>query len=232
MVIGGTVFPHRKVHLATWRSPDGTTNNQIYHILIDARHKDNMMDVRTYRGANVDSDHYLVITRIRAKISRSKYIPNKEKTVRYNISNLKQTEVKKEYEQKIKDLCQKVGEGVTVEDEWTNFETILKTAAEESIGKVKRDIRNGWFDQECEQVTLEKNRKYQSMLQRKFTRAAREEYCKARRKEKRIHKKKKKDYYEKQLKWLQQCDANNESRKFYKQVNRTRDGFQARPSCS
>jgi hypothetical protein len=34
------------------------------------------------------------------------------------------------------------------------------------------------------------------------------------------------------VKWLQECDANNESRKFYKQVNRMRDGFQARPlSC-
>jgi hypothetical protein len=32
MVIGGTVFPHRKVHLATWRSQDGATNNQIDHI--------------------------------------------------------------------------------------------------------------------------------------------------------------------------------------------------------
>jgi hypothetical protein len=180
MVIGGTVFPHRNVHLVTRRSPDGTSNNQIDHLLIDARHTNNMLDVRTYRGANVDLDHYLVITRIWAKISRSKYIPNKEKTVRYNISNLKQTEVRKEYKQKIKDLCQEVEEGVTVEDEWTNFETILKTAAEESSGKVKRDIRNGWFDQECEQVTLEKNRKYQSMLQRKFSRAAREEYCKAR----------------------------------------------------
>jgi hypothetical protein len=36
-----------------------------------------------------------------------------------------------------------VGEGVTVEEEWTNLETILKRAAEESIRKVKRDIRNG-----------------------------------------------------------------------------------------
>jgi hypothetical protein len=55
-----------------------------------------MMDVRTDRGANADSDHCLV-TRI-AKISRSKYILNKEKTISYNISNLKQTETKKEYE--------------------------------------------------------------------------------------------------------------------------------------
>jgi hypothetical protein len=53
-----------------------------------------------------------------------------------------------------------VREGVTIEEGWTTLETILKTAAEESIGKVKRDFRNGWFDQECEQVTVKKNREY------------------------------------------------------------------------
>jgi hypothetical protein len=48
MVTGNTTFPHKKIYLATWRSPDGTTNNQIDHIFTDARHKNNMMDVRTY----------------------------------------------------------------------------------------------------------------------------------------------------------------------------------------
>jgi hypothetical protein len=37
------------------------------------------MDARTYRGANADLDNYLIITRIRAKISGSKYVSNKEK---------------------------------------------------------------------------------------------------------------------------------------------------------
>jgi hypothetical protein len=53
---------------------------------------------------------------------------------------------------------------VKIDVVWTNLETVLKTAAEESIGKVKREFRNGWFDQKCEQVTVENNRKYQSML--------------------------------------------------------------------
>jgi hypothetical protein len=91
-------------------------------------------------------------------------------------------------------ICQQVGEGVTTEEEWTNLETTIKTGAKESIGKVKREFTNGWFDQGCEQVTVEKNRKYQSMLQRKFTRAAREEYCDARRKKDQYEEK---DYYEK-----------------------------------
>jgi hypothetical protein len=29
MVIGSTTFPHKNVHLATWRTPDGKKENQI-----------------------------------------------------------------------------------------------------------------------------------------------------------------------------------------------------------
>jgi uncharacterized protein YhaN len=56
------------------------------------------------------------------------------------------------------------------------------------------------------------------MVQRRFTREAR-------RKEKKMHKRKKREYFEEQLKWIEDCNALNESRKFYKQVNRMREGF-------
>jgi hypothetical protein len=51
----------------TWKSPDGNTFNQTDHLITDARHLSNLMDVRTYRGTNVDSDHYLVISNIRSQ---------------------------------------------------------------------------------------------------------------------------------------------------------------------
>jgi hypothetical protein len=66
MVIGSTMFDHKDIHKMIWKSPDGNTFNQINHLIIDARHLSNLMDVRTYRGANVDSDHYLVISNIRS----------------------------------------------------------------------------------------------------------------------------------------------------------------------
>jgi hypothetical protein len=45
---------------------------------------------------------------------------------------------------------------------------------------------------------------------------------------KRNHNKKKKEYYEQQLKWVQECDTRNDSWKFYKQMNRSQEGFQAK----
>jgi hypothetical protein len=69
MVVASTLFNHKNIHKMTWRSPDGQTFNQIDHLLIDARHVSNVMDVRTFRGANIDSDHCLLISKIRSQIS-------------------------------------------------------------------------------------------------------------------------------------------------------------------
>jgi sorting nexin-29 len=203
MVIGSTTFSHKNIHLNTWRSRDGKTANQIYHVLIDARHKSNMMDVRSYRGANTDTDHYLVITRIRAKINQSKYNLNKAECVINNVSGLQQPKIKKDYEDNIRKPCNETDEEEIDSGEWTKCEDITRKAADEKIGRLVRNDTNGWFDQECAEITEEKNRR--------FTEAAREEYSEAQTKEKRIHKKK--EYYEEQLK----LNAGKESRKFYKQ---------------
>jgi hypothetical protein len=72
MVVASTLYNHKDIHIMTWKSPDGQTHNQIDHLLIDAQHVSKVMDVRTFRGANIDSDHYLLISKIRSRISTAR----------------------------------------------------------------------------------------------------------------------------------------------------------------
>ena len=226
LVIGSTKFPHKRIHLATWKSPDGTTENQIDHVLIDARHKTSMMDARTYRGANMDTDHYLVTTRIRARMNSAKYTTKRTKESNFEIEKLKEENVRREYEERVEQLCKEDENNQQSEEQWARHERIIKQAAEDKIGKIKKKKRNGWFDEECEMILERKNEAYRNMIQKHNTRLAKDEYKRIRQEEKKIFKKKKKDHMEKHLQTIEETNKANESKKFYKQVNGARKGYQ------
>ena len=69
LVIKSTMYPHKNIHKGTWKSPEGRYTNQIDHILVNSRYKNFIQDVRSIRGADSDSDNYLV----RGKMKRRKY---------------------------------------------------------------------------------------------------------------------------------------------------------------
>jgi exonuclease III len=59
LTVKSTMFPHRRIHKYTWTSADGKTHNQLGHILVDRRRHSSVLDVRSYRAADSDTDHYL-----------------------------------------------------------------------------------------------------------------------------------------------------------------------------
>jgi endonuclease/exonuclease/phosphatase family metal-dependent hydrolase len=72
LVVKSTMFPRRKIHKYTSTSPEGNTHNQIDHILIDRRRHSSTLDVRFFRGADCDTDHYLVLVKVRDRLAVSK----------------------------------------------------------------------------------------------------------------------------------------------------------------
>jgi hypothetical protein len=70
--VKSTVFPHRNIHKYTWMSPEWKTHNQIDHILVDRRKLLNVLDVRSFRAADCGSDHYLVVAKVRDRLSMNK----------------------------------------------------------------------------------------------------------------------------------------------------------------
>jgi hypothetical protein len=55
------------------------------------------------------------------------------------------------------------------------------TVATETLGRVLRDKKENWFDEECQEATEKKNQVYRRLLQRTVTRAQEGKYKKLRR---------------------------------------------------
>jgi hypothetical protein len=68
LAVKSTMFPHHNIHKNTWTSPDGNTHNQVDHILIDRRRHSSILDVRSFRGADCDTDHCLVVAKVRERL--------------------------------------------------------------------------------------------------------------------------------------------------------------------
>jgi hypothetical protein len=103
LVVKSTTFPHRKIHKYTWKSPERNTHNQIDHIFIDRSRHSNILDVRSFRGADYDPDHYLVVAEVRERLAVSKRAV--QKIDRFNVKKLNEGDVKEQYQVTIKQVC-------------------------------------------------------------------------------------------------------------------------------
>ena len=87
LVIGGSVFSHKRIHKATWVSPKYTAENQIDHLCISRKFRRTLLDVRVMRGADASSDHHLLVGKLQLKLERSGRC--EASRVKYDINSLK-----------------------------------------------------------------------------------------------------------------------------------------------
>ena len=104
LVVKSTMFPHRNIHKYTWTSPDGKTDSQIDHILIDRIWHSSVLDVRSLWGADCDTDHYLGVTILRETVAESKQAAQTFDGERLKLTKLKQLEIRKQDQIEIADM--------------------------------------------------------------------------------------------------------------------------------
>lgn len=225
MVVRSTFFPRKDIHKATWRSPDQHTENQIDHVLIDGKFFSDITNVRTYRSANIDSDHYLVAVCMRSKLS-TVYNTRRSRTPRLNVEHLQSAGAAQEYAQQLEAALpteEQLG-AATLEDGWRNIRTAIGNAATTVLGTMEPSRRNDWFDGECKQLIEEKNTARASMLRHR-TRANEERYRLARNRQNSIFRRKKRQQEDRDREAMEHLYHVNDKRKFYKKVNLSRKGY-------
>jgi hypothetical protein len=94
LIIKSTTFSHRNIQKHIWTSPDDITHNQIDHVLIEKRRHSNILDVRSFRGADCQTDHYLAMAKLMERISVSKRARQKFGLERFDLKKLHDVEVK------------------------------------------------------------------------------------------------------------------------------------------
>jgi hypothetical protein len=112
---------------------------------------------RSYRGGNVESDHYLVIARMRARISNINKI-NGERIRKCCISKLQDENTTNTYVKRLEERLKQLtctGEE-TVKEEWDLCKSTIQQVVEEVLGRQVSRKRNEWFDKDCERATEEK----------------------------------------------------------------------------
>ena len=200
LVIGGSLFMHRNIHKATWISPDMSTANQIDHICICKKFRRSLQDVRVKRGADVASDHHLLIAQLRLKLKKN-WTSEGSKRQRFNTTLLKGGPKLNEFKLTLTNkfqILQELGNEETVDQNWKSFKEILTTTCEEVLGP-RQQTHKEWISNETmEKIQQRKKKKANLNNSRTRTEKARAsaEYAEANKDVKRSIRSDKKNYIE------------------------------------
>ena len=151
LVVKSTMYPHRNFHKYTWTFPDWNTHYQIDHILIDRRWLSRVLDVRSFRGADWDTDHYLVVAKVRERLAVIKQAAHRFDGERFNLRKICELEVRKKYQFEITNRFAALENLSNDEDNnraWKNIKGNIKTSVKKSLCLQELKQHKPWFDEE------------------------------------------------------------------------------------
>jgi len=121
LAVNNAMFAHCNICKYICTSPDGKTHNQIDHRWIDRRWYSSICDARSFRGADCDIDHYVVVTEVRE---------------RFNFRKLNELEVRTRYQIKFSNwfpALENLSDTEDINSVWENIKENIKISAKDSL---------------------------------------------------------------------------------------------------
>ena len=201
LIIGGSLFPHKEIHKYTWVSPNGRTKNQIDHIAVSRKWRSSLLDVRTQRGADINTDHVLLKATLQLKLKRLQDQGERRRR-RFDLKRLEEPRVKEEFNIELRNRFELLegeeDETENLEKNWKNITGIYKGTAEKVLGFRKKENKEWITSQTLDRVKERKEIK-SKLLNEKSEReqqTLKEEYQRKDREVKRAARNDKRKYFE------------------------------------
>ena len=216
LVITGTLFPHKDIHKATWTSADGRTHNQIDHLMISGKWRSSVMDTRVQRGADASSDHYMVKTRLKIRLSTHQN-SNKIKP-KLDIDRLKDEKIKKTFNETVKiKMEENRAETEDVDEKWEQQRKAYVQSAEEVLG-FRKGKSKPWISEDSWKLIDERkgiNAKIESTQSERLKNRFKEKYREKDKEVKRSIRKDKRDWMAEKADRAQHAAENGQQKELY-----------------
>jgi hypothetical protein len=142
-------------------SPDGKTNNQIDHFLVDRRRQSGVLDVRSFRAADCDTDHYLVVAKVRERLAVNKQRSRRFHMERFNLRKLNEVEGKEQYRVEVSNrfaALEDLDTEVEINSAWETIRENITFSAKESLGYCELRKHKPWFEEGCSRLLNQRKR--------------------------------------------------------------------------
>jgi hypothetical protein len=122
-------------------------NPQIDHILVDRRRHSNVLDVRSYRAADCDTDNILVVAKVTERLAVNKQRSHRFHMERFNLKKLNKVEGKEQY--RVEVSLEELDSEVEINNAWEMIRENIKISAEQSLGYCELRKHKTWFNEGC-----------------------------------------------------------------------------------
>ena len=171
--IANTWFPHKRIHKYTWECRGRGLRSMIDYFLIGKEARKQVADVKVVRGAEIGSDHYLVLMKVKLKMQRSQRTTERQPSQQIRIDRLNDNEVKWEFQAVVRAKFEEARAkghmaGEDVEKAWKELKEGIVEAASRVCGVVKRTKcrkkRSRWWNEEVREAVKKKKLMYRRLL--------------------------------------------------------------------
>ena len=169
--ITNTMFEHRGVHKCTWHQDTLGRRSMIDFVVVSSDLRPRVSDTRVKRGAELSTDHHLVVSWIRWQGRRPVRPGRPKRIVRVCWERLAEPSVTEVFNSHLRESFSQIPREVgDMESEWTMFSSSIVDAAARSCGrKVSGACRGGnprtrWWQPEVRDAVRLKKESYLAML--------------------------------------------------------------------